>query len=84
VGLVIIVTWFFLLNLTKLYFPILKRAARTSFSYYTASWGPDILRNVIDCFGICYIPLNLQVFHKYIIFSLVTKWFRGSDLVRVP
>jgi len=71
------VTWFLLFNLTKLIFRIFKRAARTSFSYYTAAWGLDILRNVIDCFGICYIPPNQQVFRKYIILSLVTKCFRG-------
>jgi len=37
-----------------------------------------------DCFGICYIFPNQQVFRKYIIFSLFTKWLRGQDLVSWP
>ena len=32
------------------------------------------------CFGICYILPNQQIFRKYHIFSLLTKWFRGPDL----
>jgi len=36
-------------------------------SYYTAALGPDILHNVIACFGVCYIPPNQQILRKYCI-----------------
>jgi len=34
---------------------------------------------VIDCIGLCCNPPNQQVFHKYIIFSLVTKCLSGQQ-----
>jgi len=37
-----------------------------------------------DCFWPCCILPNQQIIRKSIIFSLLTKWFRGPDLARGP
>ena len=36
-------------------------------------------RTQCDCFGISYILPNQQVFRKYNMFSLLTKWLCGTD-----
>jgi len=37
-----------------------------------------------DCFGISYILANQEIFRKFILFSLFTKWLRGPDLASGP